>query len=108
MTDPITPLTPSQTRTQEEQAAHEAYLHRVLVGLDQFFNVISDGDPDETISSRAARAAEKGKPWGIAMSKFLNLFQKDHGAKAQAGDAERAQAVETLETDSGAIKPPSN
>jgi len=26
-------------------------------------NVFTDGDPDETISSRAARAAEKGKPW---------------------------------------------
>jgi hypothetical protein len=31
------------------------------------------------------------------MSRFLDLFQKDHGAKAQAGDIERAKAVEALE-----------
>lgn len=103
MSDPITPLSPSETATQESQAAHEAYLHRVLVGFDQFMNVIADGDPDETISSRAARAAEKGKKWGIELSRFLNLFQKDHGAKAQAGDTERAENVENLETSSGAI-----
>ncbi len=45
-----------------------------------FINVLTDGDPDETISSRAARAAQQGKGWGIEMSKFLDLFQKDHAA----------------------------
>ncbi len=100
MNNPITPLDPGQLAEQEAQAAHEAYLHRCVVALDQFMNVMTDGDPDETISSRAARAAEKGKPWGVAMSRFLNLFQKDHGAKAQAGDLERAQAVVKLEDES--------
>jgi hypothetical protein len=103
MTDGITPLTPAQTAHQENQAAHEQYIHRLLVGFDQFINVVTDGDPDETISSRAARAAEKGKPWGVAMSKFLDVFQKDHGAKAQAADLERAQAVTALEDNSGAL-----
>jgi hypothetical protein len=103
MTDGIQPLTPAQTVQQEQQAAHEAYIHRLLVGFDQFMNTVTDGDPDETISSRAARAAEKGKPWGVAMSKFLDVFQKDHGAKAQAGDLERAETVATLEEDSGAL-----
>jgi len=103
MSSPITPLNPQQTATEESQAAHEAYIHRFLVGFDQFMNVVTDGDPDETISSRAARAAEKGKKWGVDLSKFLNLFQKDHGADAQAGDLERAQAVATLEENSGAL-----
>lgn len=103
--NPLTPLDPAQTTVQEDQTAHERYVHRVLVGLDQFLNVLTDGDPDETISSRAARAAEKKKPWGVALSKFLNLFQHDHGAKAQAGDFERAEAVAKLETESGEIHP---
>jgi hypothetical protein len=103
MSDPITPLTPEQTQAAEVRAEHEVYLHRILVGLDQFMNVLSNGDPDETISARAARAAERGKPWGIAMSKFLNIFQKDHGPRAQAGDVARATAVETLEDASGGI-----
>ena len=106
MTAPITPLTAAQTAQQETQAAHEAYIHRLLVGFDQFMNVVTDGDPDETISSRAARAAEKGKPWGVAMSRFLDVFQKDHGAKAQAGDLERAEAVANDELQSGAVKLP--
>jgi hypothetical protein len=101
--NPITPLTSDQVAQQEAQAAHEAYIRRLLVGFDQFMNVVTDGDPDETISSRAARAAEKGKPWGVAMSKFLDVFQKDHGAKAQAGDLERAQAVVELEQTPGAL-----
>lgn len=100
----ITPLTPEQLAKQENQAAHEQYIHRALVGLDQFMNVLTDGDPDETISARAARAAEKGKPWGIAMSKFLDIFQSNHGPKAQAGDVERAQAVEKLEDGSGGFQ----
>lgn len=103
MSNPITQLTPVETAQQETQTEREAYAHRVLVALDQFMNVISDGDPDETISSRAARAAEKGKPWGLRLSALLNLFQKDHGAKAVAGDVERAEIVEKLEEQSGAI-----
>lgn len=78
-------------------------MHRFLVGLDQFVNVITFGEPDETISSRSARAALQGKKWGIVMSKFLNLFQKDHGAKAQAGDVERAEHVRDLEEESGTL-----
>jgi len=97
MSDPLTPLPPSQVSQQETQALHESFLHRALVGLDQFMNVLTDGDPDETISSRAARAAEAGKPWGVGLSKFLNVFQKDHGVKAQAGDVARAEQVQKLE-----------
>jgi hypothetical protein len=103
MSTPITPLTPAQTAQQEQQTAHEKYIHRFLVGFDQFMNVITDGDPDETISSRAARAAEKGKTWGVELSKFLNLFQPDHGAKAEAGDLERAQAIVNLEDSTGEL-----
>ena len=103
MSNPLVPLTPTQTLTAEEQASQEEYVHRVLVGVDQFFNVLTDGDPDETISARSARASEKGKKWGIVMSKFLDVFQKNHGVKAQAGDLERAQAVVVAENLSGGV-----
>src|SRR5581483_5034117 len=103
MSDPVTPLTQAQTAQQEAQVSKEGYIHRDLVALDQFVNVVADGKPDETISSRAARADESGKKWGKAMSWFLDLFQKDHGPKAQAGDVARAVAVENIEEDSGGI-----
>jgi hypothetical protein len=104
MSDGIVPLNPAQVAAQEAQAEKEAYLKRALIGLDMFMNVLTDGDPDETISSRSARAAEKGRKWGIFMSKFLDEFQKDHGAKAQAGDIARATVVITAEETSGGIK----
>lgn len=97
---PVTPLTPEKEAQQERQAAREGYVHRVLVGLDQWVNVVCGGLPDETISSRASRAAERGKLWGVAMSRFLNLFQRDHGPKAQAGDTERAEKVLSTEKSS--------
>lgn len=103
MSTGITPLTPAQTQAQELKASQEAYPQRFLIALDMFMNVLTDGDPDETISSRAARAAQQDKPWGVAMSKFLDIFQKDHGAKAQAGDTARAEDVITTEVKSGDI-----
>ena len=106
MSSPITPLDPQQTAEQEQQASQEGYLHRDAVALDIFINVFTGGKEDETISSRAARAAEVGKKWGVDMSKFLNLFQKDHGAKAQAGDVARANEVISLEQASGGINAP--
>ncbi len=99
--DPITPLTPQQAAQQEAQAAKEGWLHRSLVAVDIMANVvILRGQPDETISSHAARAAEQGKAWGRAMSRFLDWFQADHGPKAQAGDVERAENILQIEQSS--------
>ncbi len=103
MSSPIVPLTPQQTTKQMNKAAQERYVKRVLIGFDQFVNTVAGGHPDETISARSARAATERKTWGIAMSSFLNLFQKDHGAKAVAGDLQRADTVEYLEQSSGDV-----
>lgn len=35
------------------------YLFNVLIGLDQFGNTLTGGDPDETISSRCAKNQDK-------------------------------------------------
>lgn len=98
--NPITPLSPEQTAYEEKQAAKEGYIHRVLVAFDIFCNVVFfRGQQDETISSHSARAALEGKLWGIWLSKALDWIQPDHGAKAIAGDVERAENVERIEND---------
>ena len=105
MSDPITPLTPQQAAQQEAQAAREGWLHRSLVAVDIMANVIVlRGQPDETISSHAARAAIEGKRWGRFLSGLLNLVQSDHGAKAISGDLERAENVVQIEEHSGVIE----
>jgi hypothetical protein len=82
---------------QETESERHSYPVRVLIAFDQMVNVITGGHPDETISSRAGRAALAGRWWGKVMSAFLNLFESDHGAKAEAGDLERAEQIEYLE-----------
>jgi len=100
----VTPLTEEQKAQQEQKAAHEGLLARTLVSLDIFLNVLTGGLEDETISSRMARwSTNTGlrKLIGTAICRFLDLFESDHGAKAEAGDLERAQTVEQTESTSG-------
>ena len=97
---PDTPLTPEQIAQAEEKASHEAYLHRVLVALDQFGNVLADGNPGETISARSGRLAAQGNRFGKFMQWWLGKIQKNHCEKAEAGDLERAEAVEAVEKES--------
>lgn len=101
MTDPITPLTPEQVAAQEAKTAKEGYFKKDLIGLDQFVNVETGGNPDETISSRMARwdteSTGARHEIGKIISEGLDLFQADHGAKAEAGDLERSEAVRSIE-----------
>lgn len=107
MENPITPLDPTDTQIAENKVVKQGYAHKELVALDQFINVTADGTPDETISSRMARWATNKRgiknKIGVAVSTFLNWFQKDHGAKAEASDAGRAKNVEEIEEKSGNI-----
>lgn len=104
MSTGITPLTPAEQAEQEKQAAHEGYIRRNLVAFDVECNVLTGGLPDETISSRLARDAQKHKLIGEIGSKALNLITHNHGAHAQAGDVERAKAVIEAEVASGDVK----
>lgn len=104
MSDGITPLTPEQVAAQEAKTAKEGFIKRDLVALDMLANVLTDGHPDETISSRLARDAEQHKVVGEIGSKILDLFQRDHGAKAAAGDLERAEEIEKIEKQSGCLE----
>ena len=61
------------------------YLLNVLVLLDQAANsLLFLGSPNETISSRAAKARLAGKRWGCVLCSWLDRLQKDHCAEAMA------------------------
>jgi hypothetical protein len=92
-----TPLTPDQVVEAEARAEHEGYLHRLLVGLDQFVNVAFGGKLDETISAHSQQLAQEGNPFGKFMSWWLAKIQPDHGELAEAGDLARATAQMELE-----------
>ncbi|SAK95948.1 hypothetical protein AWB76_07225 [Caballeronia temeraria] len=62
----------------------QRYLVNLLVLLDEAGNTLTGGSPNETISSRAGKAAEKGKPWGCVLCRLLNCIQKDHCKIAMA------------------------
>jgi hypothetical protein len=56
----------------------KSYGRRVAVAIDQLFNALLDGDEDETISSRAAKARLKGKRWGCVLCRFLDWLDPNH------------------------------
>jgi hypothetical protein len=68
------------------------YIMNLLVSLDQFVNTVAGGDPDETISSRAAKAEAEGKRWGCILCGLLNRIQKDHCKRSLEPD-EGARAI---------------
>lgn len=68
------------------------WIFRVLVAVDQFFNALFDGDPDETISSRAYKASLKGERWGCVLCKVLNWISRDHCLKSVEWDEGRKDA----------------
>lgn len=99
MSNPIKPLTLDQVAAQEAKAAKEPYPERVAVALDKAIATIADAPPDVTISEVAGVDAVDAKGirgfYGRWMSRFLDIFQSDHGAKATAGgNAEAEEAIE--------------
>lgn len=61
----------------------------VLIGIDQTFNAVGGGDPDETVSSRIGKMKRKYGgtiPWRRPIVKIveqmLNFLDKDHSIKA--------------------------
>src|SRR6185437_9226146 len=107
MSDPVTPLAPEQTAAQETKATHEPYFERALVAVDKTIATFAGATPDTTISADAGIAAVKDKGfkgwYGRTMSRFLNLFQPNHAAKAVAGDEAQAREAERVMESSGLI-----
>jgi glutaredoxin-related protein len=98
-------LTPTQIREAEQSAATDGFVHRVAVAADQAVNVDTGGLPDETISSRVRRISNAHANWGWnpgvwlakALNGGLNIIQRNHGQRAEAGDLERALRVAETE-----------
>jgi hypothetical protein len=58
------------------------YLFQNWLSLDMLVNTLTGGRPGETVSLRAARAAEKGLPVGCALCKFLDALDPWHCLKS--------------------------
>lgn len=56
---------------------------RIAVGYDQLLNVVTGGNVDETISSRANRARIEGQLWGCVLCRALDLIERNHCAKSE-------------------------
>jgi hypothetical protein len=61
----------------------------LLSALDVFANVLTGGRAGQTISSRSYKGALAGSKPAKFVVGILNLFQKNHGAKAVEGDLAR-------------------
>lgn len=59
---------------------------RIAVGFDQLANVAANGDEDETISSRAAKARNAGRQWGCVLCRILDALDPEHCNKSIEAD----------------------
>jgi hypothetical protein len=65
---------------------HEVWIYRVLIAVDEFFNVLLfNGVPYQTISQHSALAARDGKWWGRTLCRFLGWFKANHCANQLKG-----------------------
>jgi hypothetical protein len=62
------------------------YFVRLLIGIDQFANVIAGGWPDETISSRCGRRF-RSHWWWTWLGKVLNWIDPNHIYDAMKNEA---------------------
>ena len=61
------------------------YFWNILIAIDQFFNTVFGGDPDETISSRLGKViARKSKNswWAKIICKMLDKIDPGHCEKS--------------------------
>ena len=65
----------------------------VLRSLDQLANAMTGGDPDEYISSRAAKLREKRR-WACILCYLLDKIDKDHCKNAREDDEGEDGVVE--------------
>lgn len=54
---------------------------RLAVAYDQLANTAFGGDEDETISSRAGKAAREGRWWACRLCRLLDWFDPGHCEK---------------------------
>ena len=68
------------------------YWLNLAIAIDQLFNAIFCGEPDETLSSRAYRLdKERGKKLPRFLIDTLFFFDKDHCYQSYLSEIERKQ-----------------
>lgn len=50
----------------------------MAIAHDQLANAAANGDPDETISSRAHRARTEKRRWGCVLCRMLDWIDRNH------------------------------
>lgn len=54
------------------------YIVNLWTALDQSVNALLFGNPKETVSYRAARAAKEGRTWGCVLCRLLDVVDNGH------------------------------
>jgi hypothetical protein len=70
------------------------YILYVLIAIDQLFNALLLGAPDETLSSRAYRTEQSGKVFGKLFRPLIDLlffFDKQHCYTAYISEVKKRQ-----------------
>lgn len=62
------------------------WARRLAVSFDQLANTVAGGSEDETISSRAAKAARAKRWWGCVLCRLLHVFDRDHCERSIEAD----------------------
>jgi hypothetical protein len=62
------------------------YTWNLLIAIDQLFNALTGGFPDETLSSRMGKKARKGDKFAKCFCRVLDVFDKDHCEKSIEND----------------------
>ena len=67
--------------------------YNTLITYDQVANTATGGDPSETISSRTGKLKDS-RLWASMLSKFLDIFQKNHTTLSIEKDRGKDKIVE--------------
>jgi hypothetical protein len=70
------------------------YTKRILIAIDQLFNALFLGSPDETLSARAYRLREQGWWFAYAVINLLFFWQEDHCAGSYMSEVLRKHLPE--------------
>ncbi|WP_224742911.1 hypothetical protein [Stutzerimonas kunmingensis] len=74
--------------------ASPARAWKLSVAFDQLGNAAANGDEDETISSRAAKARRAGRRWGCLLCGLLDRIDPDHCEKSIEHDEGKPYAAD--------------
>ena len=56
----------------------KTYFYNLGLTIDQFFNALSGGSPEETVSSRLGKAADRGNPVAHVLCHIIGFFLGSH------------------------------